>query len=371
MGDVIIKNNLYQLENESITIGGATFNYPIVKPAGGASSALIDILKNYKWKNDGSVSEVPYVTLTEYTLTYGMWTSNLLTLFNNINVAVGSGKTGGVDPYGALYAGRTTGFTYAFPYLIKPNNSVLGGGVGNTWTEINPISDMLNSIPVVGGEAAKGWGEANKAAALVGNFSTPGYGAEKIFNYSSTKQRRVVISFPLYNTLNVKSAIDNFNFVNLFALQNLKTRTTYLSYIPPKLYNVDSFSMGGLYMPVAYVANFDAFSIGTTRRITDYDGAGLVAAGQDGILIPEAYKIEITLEELIPQSSNIMAGTLGGQKTQVIKDLKIEGSPVIGDVQSLVKTTSNLTQTLNAKTLDLDANGQQLYPLKIIPPNLK
>ena len=389
METLIKSNNLYSIYQDQLTIAGATFNYPVIKPS--VKGGHIDILSKYKWKNDGSVDEVPYVTLSEYTLNYGIWTSNVLRLLNNLNVAKGAGVAG-TDPYGTLYLGQATKFTYAFPFLVKPGNSVMGGGVNNTWNEINPIANMFGAIPFLGGAAKQGWESVENSFNSIGNGlgqgAATGFGAEKVFNFSDTKRRRITISFPLYNTIDITSAIDNFNFVNLFALQNVKTRTSWLTYIPPKLYTVDSFSMGGIYMPVAYVANFDVFSIGTTRRIKDYSSnSDTVAAGQDGILIPEAYKVEITLEELIPQSSNIMVGTLGGQKTYVIKDMNKDNPETINANNPVA--SFNLPQTLNANANGFGTglnpyspNGvsfnysqniptQTLYPLTIIPPNLK
>ena len=120
-----------------------------------------------------------------------------------------------------------------------------------------------------------------------------------------------MIEFPLYNTMDIGDTIKNYEFISLFGMQNLKIRTSFLTYIPPKIYSVESTGRGGVYMPAAYVSSYDVRSIGATREIQ---------IGGNTHLIPEAYKVSITLTELIQESANIMQGSLGGSKTQVIKN---------------------------------------------------
>lgn len=285
--------------------------YPIVSPNG---SGNIDIIKNFRWKNNiaNNVDEVPYVILSEYSLKYGIWASNLATLLQQAStIATSQGYS---DPYGSLYFGKATGFNYALPYLVKPGSSIRGD-IKNTWSQLdNPTKDMLGALAAPLGlrtPVENAVGRIQGAAQTVGNFVTPGYGAEKIWNYSGTAPKSITITFPLYNTFDEKSALDNFAFVSLIAIQNLKTRTSYLSYIPPKIYTVDSYALGGLFMPVAFVSDLQIHSIGTTRKISEYTSTS------DAIIIPEAYKVSITLTELLPESSNIMVGALGGKKLSV------------------------------------------------------
>jgi hypothetical protein len=154
---------------------------------------------------------------------------------------------------------------------------------------------------------------------------TPGFGFEDTKQYSETTPQSVTITFPLYNTLDLESAFKHFSFVNLFTFQNLKTRTSLMTFIPPKIYEVDAFSAGGLYMAVAYVSNFKVDSIGTTRRMSDFS-----AYGPKEILIPEAYRVSITFTDLLSQSSNVFAGTMGGTKIKIA-----DGGEIIDDLKDL------------------------------------
>jgi hypothetical protein len=54
----------------------------------------------------------------------------------------------------------------------------------------------------------------------------------------------------------------------------------------------------------------DIESIGTTRELSEY--------GDTTILTPEAYKVSITLKQLVATSSNIFAGALGEGSVNVI-----------------------------------------------------
>lgn len=88
-----------------------------------------------------------------------------------------------------------------------------------------------------------------------------------------------------------------------------------MTYTPPKIYRIYTPSAGGYFMAACYVSDFRVDSIGTTREMKQ-DGFG-----SQSILIPEAYKVSITFTDLVSQSSNIFAGTMGAEKVQVISEI--------------------------------------------------
>jgi hypothetical protein len=312
--------SLYTISPMTITIAGASFTFPHVQP--GSSGGSIDIIRDFRWKNNKtsgrSISEVPSIMLTEYTLGYGKWQTKLSNLFNNII----NNTTGSTDPYGQLYSGLATKFVYKLPYLLK-DGSTLKGKTDNTWSEFK-----LEDIPLIGDTLSK--------ASKLGEKIITGFGFENTGNYSETKKRSVVIEFPLYNTMDIGDTIKNYEFISLFGMQNLKIRTSFLTYIPPKIYSVESTGRGGVYMPAAYVSSYDVRSIGATREIQ---------IGGNTHLIPEAYKVSITLTELIQESANIMQGSLGGSKTQLIGNYK-------GTMESIAKgPTEQVSEALNTEVI--------------------
>ncbi len=273
------------------------FNYFSAEPNNG----LIDVTR-MAWRNNktNQIDEVPSVLLTEYELNAAQWIANVTALLQVGKGTAGVGSELSKDPYQNLYYGEKTGFSYNLPYIEK---SQIRGSLKNDWVSILGKTTYL--------------GKAKDFLSQLGKVVSPGGGIEDMQIYNKTNFRSVKISFPLYNTLDITSTLQNFSFVTLFEFQNLKTRTTYNTFIPPKIYTVDCIGVGGIYMPAAYVSDYNVTSIGTLRKLSDMD-VSLGSAGNGGTLIPEAYKVEITLTELIAQSSNIMAGALGERKLSVI-----------------------------------------------------
>jgi hypothetical protein len=297
--------NYFYIKPITTNIHGLNVTYPVAMN----TTSCVDVHGQLKWKNSGNISEVPRILLTEYSLDYGAWTSNLARLLNGGQQAA----QGNLDPYQALYFGTKTGFAYSLPYLLKSGDSIRGA-IKNNWVDSDQgIGDVANKA--FGGSSGSAYKQLMGIGQAIANVVTPGYGTEPVKAFGTTSENEITISFPLYNTGSVEDATNNFSFISLFSFQNMKTRTSFLSYLPPKIYSIDGMSAGSVYMPAATVTNLDVQSIGTTRAIDDISGFGSV----DGrVLIPEAYKVTITFKELLSQSSNIYWGTIGGTKPQVV-----------------------------------------------------
>ena len=292
-------NRLFKIEDGEVSLAGTTFKYPKIIPSSGG---VIDILRNFNWKHSitkNATSEVPSIRLKEYTLAYGKWMQNIVNAFTNAGNAVeSSGQK--IDPYAFLYTGVPTGFQYRIPNLIQPGNS-LKGSINNNWEKVD-LLQIASKLPEdLGGKFFQGVSKIEKG--VEDFFGNMGY--EQLRSFRGTASRTIQISFPLYNTVDINSTIQNFRFVQLFALQNLKVRTTYLTYLPPKIYEVITVERGGPYMAAAFVSKFDVYSIGATRSIM-MDGGYT--------LIPEAYKVAISLTELMDPSANVDAGSIEYQR---------------------------------------------------------
>ena len=304
--------NHFSIQYRSTQVLGATFEYPVAVPTG-KGGAIIDVRGDMIWKNPGNIDEVPSLLITEKSLDYGIWTSNLIRLLNNTASVVESSE----DPYGVLYVSTETGFRYNLPYIVQPGGT-LRGAINNSWNEMSQeqaFGEMVGAIPVVGGPMRAGFDRLTELAGSIGKFVSPGYGFEPIKFFASTQSKSITVTFPLYNTYSLQTANDHFSFISLIAFQNLKTRTSYATYLPPKIYVVQSTEDGGVYMPAAYVSNLDIQSIGTTRAIDDQ--GTLTGSGNAKRLVPEAYKVSITFTELLPESANIYGGVLGGRVVSV------------------------------------------------------
>jgi hypothetical protein len=270
---------------------------PQATPTG---SGVIDIVNNFRWKNSGSTDEVPSLYLVEYELEWGTWAQNIARLF-----AEGSRLLDGqADPYAVLYYAKTTGFTYNFPFLLGNNGQIRS--ISNSWNAYGGITGLFPKN--------NNKGKASGLGQLLGGIISgleAGVGTEDIYRYGNTQCETLTISFPLYNTVTTSEAYRNYRFVSLFSFQNVKTRTSYLTFVPPCIYTVSTYNCkGGLSWPVAIVENLTIESIGTTRALNEFN--------EGRILIPEAYKVNIKLRQLIPTSANTLNATIGGKAVNVI-----------------------------------------------------
>ena len=271
-------------------------------------SGRINVVDNFRWKNAGSTDEVPSITLIEYELEFGVWAQMLARIVDTANNWAQAGK---LDPYTTLYNGKPTGFEYNLPLLLKDGDKIRT--IRNSW---GPTDFSLNSfLGGNGGEASTGIGNVLGKAVALGVGTLGDFGLEEVQEFKGTTPESITITFPLYNTVTTKDAYNNYKLVSLLTFQNLKTRNTFLTYIPPKIYSVKTQNcLGGLDWPAAYVEALDIESIGTTRELSEYGGTS--------ILTPEAYKVSITLKQLVASSSNIFAGALGQGSVNVIGDIK-------------------------------------------------
>ena len=289
--------------------GNFSYKYPKVRTTGDSgvdnfasdffANTYIDVTK-FAWRNNKSSDayEVPSIILQERELNLPSWIQNT----NQILTGIGGIAKPGSDPYQILYTASDTGFVYSLPYLKNSGESI-NGTISNSWVGAYGKNGIFESIVK----------ETKKYGALIAQ----GGGIEEPKKFARTSDRDILIEFPLYNTLDTASTLENFSFVSLFSLQNLKLRDSITTYTPPKIYIVSSVGVGGVYMPAAYVSRLDIKSIGTTRLLRDID-SGFNGASNGGVLIPEAYKVSITLTDLIEPSANILAGSLGFDPVNVI-----------------------------------------------------
>jgi hypothetical protein len=304
-------------------------------------SGRINVVDNFRWKNAGSADEVPSVTLIEYELEFGVWVQALARL---ANTAIDF-FSGGLDPYTILYNGNATGFEYNLPLLIKDGDKIrsISNSWGKTEFDLNKIlgGSGEKASSTLGNIAGKAMG---LAVGVLGDFGT-----EDVQMFTGTSPETITITFPLYNTVSISDAYNNYLLVSLLTFQNLKTRNTFLTYIPPKIYKVKTQNcLGGIDWPAAYVENLEIISIGTTRELSEYKG-------NTTILTPEAYKISITLKQLVATSSNTFAGAIGSKSVNVIGSIKNVASKLATDG---IKNAANALKEADARAAGaVPANG--------------
>jgi hypothetical protein len=338
------QNSFFTAETQQLQVlgfSGVGNSYPVLKPK---PPGIVDVVNKMRWKNGGSTDEVPVVWVTERVLRYGVWTANLLQFLTQFQNLVNNKD---IDSYLNLYAAEKTGFQYNFPLLLSNGDNIRT--VRNQWVTANGVAKYLEDKAGTAG----GFGDIVGAGlGFITGAITPGFGYEETYQYGKTDTASLKVTFPLYNTFDLKSAFDHYSFVQLITFQNLKTRTSMLTYIPPKIYTVDTLALGGVYMAAAYISELKIDSIGTTRRMSDFFGYG-----SKEILIPEAYKVSITFTDLVSQSSNIFAGTMGGTKIEVTgipEEIIRQGEQIVQAGVNQINSIYNATTTT-----DTPQNQQQ------------
>jgi hypothetical protein len=281
----------------------------------------INVISNFDWKNRGEdVSEVPSIRLKEYKLAMSGVAKTIKSIYDTAMRGIETFKSEGLteainDPYAIMYQVESTDntFEYIFPWLLTSGATIRN--IRNQWSDMagKPANESSSNS---GDPSVMSKIISTAVGAAVGAM-TPGIGMESTYTFSKTDLYSVTIKFPLYNTFDVGSTRKNFDLVNLLTFQNLKNRTSLVTYVPPSVYTVSSGgALGGIYMPIAYMEDLKIESIGTFRKTDE------IITGEK-VLVPEAYLISITMREMIPQSTNIFEGTLGADPVKVISDRSV------------------------------------------------
>ena len=289
-------------------------------------AGIVDVYAKLPWRSqsnsDPSVLEIPYIMLTEYEISLSGLLANINTLYTDI---FGKGSDGLKEIYKKLYVADPTRFVYKLPWLLAPGSTLMSSR--NKWSgeqSTNPFSGagemMSNLMSPDAGKNPKGSKVFNVAKAAMGAAVKIGAGSvagvnglDTVQYFDGSNKKSIEISFPLYNTLDHKSAFENYNFVLLLTFQNTMTRTSLVTHIPPKIYEVRAGGVGGIYMSAAYITDLNITNIGTTRLLPASEFGHISGS----IIIPEAYKVTFTLNDLLPDSTQLLAeanGNVGSVK---------------------------------------------------------
>ncbi len=283
-------------------------------------TGIVDVYATLPWRAQTGPSpaelEIPYLMLKEYRINLSGLLANLNTLFDTI----AGGVESLLDVYKKLYIADPTGFNYKLPWLIGANTPLMGSK--NEWGD-HPGGPLgfggpgVNLRPTDSKKAAIfdfAAGAARYGANMIKGIAPGVRGFDEIAFFKNASKKSISISFPLYNTLDNKSAFNNYSFVFLLVFQNTMTRTSLFTYIPPRIYEVQTGGVGGIYMAAANLTNLEIANIGTTRLLNPSE-FGYVS---QPILIPEAYRVSFTISDMLPPSTQLMTSANGGSPVSVI-----------------------------------------------------
>ena len=274
-------------------------------------------------------------------------------------------------PYSNLYPVNSTGFVYTLPYLNIDNMA----GTTGEWTSVNTTDTVKNlggvgkAIFGAGVEATMGKTagavEANKIMKSVANalqagaaasqidiaLGSPGSGVETIKAFApNVNGDEISLTFYLYNTESLEDIQKNWNLLFLLNYQNLPNRRSINLLDPPCVYQVEI--PGFKRFPIAAMTKFKVTNEGTTRLIDITTGLmpddGMT--GPNVKMIPEAYKVTITLKSLLMNTRNLFIyANDNSNRVNVMKD-------------TAAQNTSVATSVVPTSKLPPGAPGNDNYP---------
>jgi len=259
--------------------------------------------------------------------------------FNNTSNFLSSSPVGGsnsvLDPYNGLYIIEPTGWQYNLPYFTNTNNE-LGNQFG---TDMGVVGKMFGI-----NDAVQGFGDLVESAAGLANLTQPGTYIEKAQFYQFQPQGDTInLTFPLFNTMTYNDVIRNWQLIYLLIYQNRPNRRTRDLIDPAPLYEV---SIPGVkYTPYAYISNLSVEFMGARRTMT----LSINNVGDIQTIIPDAYRVSITLQSLVMETKNFLYASLT-------------------EKQNLITTSSSTTNAAGQTTIN-SGNSQPLTsPLPTLSP---
>jgi hypothetical protein len=191
------------------------------------------------------------------------------------------------------------------------------------WEQVDNAGEALRGLGSGASKFFKNFGKKGKA---IGEFLDKGVGVAEgveagyeaglkaqypvvgVFDrprvFTSHTERAVTVEFPLYNTKNAWDWTKNRDLIYKLMTQNLYNKRDYITGSPPVFYRV--FVPGQYFSFASCVTNFKVENLGNTRM--EYGS----------FIVPDAYQVSITLQEMVmPSLNQFQAVTTGDAANRV------------------------------------------------------
>ena len=286
-------------------------------------SGVVDVVREYSWAmNDSQWSrdDVPVIELREFQVTGGQlqaaagyWLKQTIGLAQDVGGAIGSDATNNFlnglqddrpSPYDGLYRAIPTNFSYRLPFFNNYHTSN-----NQTWTAQNEALSFANAVGSATTHAKSflnsGFGAlvGGIAGEVIKSAAGPSVGMENQELWSNTNVQTYAVQFDLLNTVSPQETKKNYDLVNLLVYQNAYYRRNIMLSYPPCIYEVNI--PGVRRCPVAVIENVTVMDIGAKRLYRSNTNDPL-----NNIIFPDAYRVELRIRELVPESRNIIEGML-------------------------------------------------------------
>lgn len=194
-----------------------------------------------------------------------------------------------IKTYGNLYTRKSTGVSYKFPYFNQEMVSI-----GNTFSDSYGESGLSEGV-------RKTVENFTSNITSIAELVQPGVYIQrpKYYNFKA-EGPKIKFTLTLFNTITVDSYRQNSTLIKKLLLKNLPQRVNKVLIYPPAIYEVTI--PGRAFYPYCYVDNLQIIHEGV-KRVIEIDG-------RDEI-VPDAYRLEITLASLTPETTNFFRGQTG------------------------------------------------------------
>ena len=280
---------------------------------------IVNVVENYRWSVSTSklaTSEVPTIEITEYQQSTSSMIQAMSYYATQTIDSIDSGTLSG-DPYEKLYAvdKREQGNMYILPYYSAYHHYI-----ENRWGENK--------------------GTISKMAAKAQSFATdltkavyPSANIEAAYSWQGSTPATYTFSFQLLNTVNPETDIpENRTFINTLLHNNLFDKLNIIAMRPPAICTI-------------YIPGIRELTIGILHIVIENFGqvnSMKLESESKKVNIPDAYNITITVQELLLESRQILAGVLTDKESgKVFAD--------IADIKTLVDKATDKLNTIGKK----------------------
>jgi hypothetical protein len=236
---------------------------------------------------------------------------NILAKTNATSKGIDTGSNSYMKSYENIYGVYPTKFKYIMPYFVgewkSVTNSWGGEALGGKVPGIDFARNTLSKFADIASSVTAGFG-MDFAKSFSYPTEGPGTSFELILDntYDSYHDNRTVNSYQ-----------HNWELIFLLLYQNLPNRRNKLFFDPPVIYKAQV--PGVLTYLYSYISSINIQSIGNRQPkdvyINTQDENGRLELKQFKTLIPEAFKVNINLKSLLPESKNLFLDSLDNKVT--------------------------------------------------------
>ena len=266
----------------------------------------IDVVRDYKWYTESiEPDQIPYIELEEFELTNNALYSTANYIAHQLKNMTATSTSFGdqINPYEGLYNGIRTGVVYKFPYVSSNifssqsswNATDFGGGLNTVTAAVNFATDAADAV------------------STTFNLS-PSTSMVKPRVFGGTVVQPIEVEFYIFNTYTTDSSdwFKNWQLITYLRLSVLHNQRNIVLSVPPSIFTVNI--PGVRYSPVSVISQLTITQLG---NVVSYDALPeYVSSKSQGMntnkpkgpfYIPDAWKINIRIEDLIPMSRQILA----------------------------------------------------------------